>query len=146
MEQMVRQKRKLYPHSSPFFGRFFMRFFINLSLPVIVIGLFIAAGCSKDSGTNTPVNPVGTWKVTQSGATMTIVVNSNNTFTMDLSGVSTMSGTYTLSGNQITLTYTGCTIFGLPSTDCGDPDVGTVSGNQMTIPNNDGSTSTLTRQ
>jgi hypothetical protein len=73
------------------------------------------------------------------------VFNANNTFTLDAGGLATMNGTYTYSGNTVTMTATSCTVLGQPSSDCGDPTTGTVSGNTMTMDNGDGTTSTLTK-
>jgi hypothetical protein len=89
---------------------------------------------------------VGTWSITDSDLTISIVVNADNTFTMDYAELATASGNYTVSGTTITMTAISCSVMGEPSTDCGDPLVGTISGNQMILPNGDGTFTTLTRQ
>jgi hypothetical protein len=88
---------------------------------------------------------VGTWSVTQEGYTTAFALNADNTFSMDYTGFIVMSGTYTMSGTTITFTYTSCSVMGEPMADCGDPTVGTISGNQMTILNGDGTSMTLTK-
>jgi uncharacterized membrane protein len=120
-----------------------MRAFIKTA----VIGLFFVVGCgSNDNPTSSQtVNAVGTWKVTQSGSTMTVVVNANDSFSMNLSGMSTMSGTYTLNVNKIIFTYTYCTLLGT-AIQCSSPDSGTISGDQLVMPNGDGTSTTLARQ
>jgi hypothetical protein len=142
----LKANEDLDPTHSPFSVEVFMRSFTKAVLPALAIGLFLIVGCSKDSSTNTTsTSPVGTWKATQSGATMTVVITASNTFTMDLAGLSTMAGNCSVSGNKVTFTYTNCTLLG-SSITCSDPDVGTISGNTMTLPNNDGTTTTLTKQ
>jgi hypothetical protein len=108
--------------------------------------LFITIGCGDKDNPAGPqaVNAVGSWAVSEAGVTVTLDVKNDKTFVMDYAGVATMSGTYTLSGNAITLTYTNCEAMGMATT-CEDPAVGTISGNKMTLPVEDG-TMTLTKK
>jgi hypothetical protein len=124
-----------------------MRAFIKISVIGSLIGLFSVVGCGSDDNptSSQSVNAVGTWKVTASGSTMTVVVNADKSFSMDLSGMSTMSGTYTLDVNKIIFTYTSCALLGT-AIDCSAPDTGTIKGDQLTMPNGDGTLTTLARQ
>jgi hypothetical protein len=88
---------------------------------------------------------VGMWTVTQDGQTIALVINANQTFTIDYAGLLNVSGTCVVSGTTVTLTPVSCTVLGQSSTDCGDPAIGTISGNQMTMPNGDGTSTILTK-
>jgi len=124
-----------------------MRLFLKIAMVGSFVGLLLAVGCGDKSSPSAPatVNPVGTWKVTQSGSSITIINSANNTFSEDLAGMSTMAGTYAINGSKIIFSYTNCIVFGAAVT-CSDPDTGTISGNSMVMKNGDGSTYTLTRQ
>jgi hypothetical protein len=134
--------------------RFSMNAFIKSTLISSFIGLFIVAGCGEsDNPAGSQTTAVGTWNATVSGATMTILVNADSTFTMEVPGTNGTIGTYTksgactLSGNTIIFNSTSCTLDGL-GVPCMSPDTGTISGTQMTlpIPYGDGTAAILTKK
>src|SRR5512137_1952670 len=101
--------------------------------------LFIIAGCGDDGNpTNTPVTAVGTWKGPALDTVSNVVIKADNTFSMDLPGtygIYSLTGTYALSGNTITFTFTSAAQSGLgiPLPDT-NPLAVAISGNQMTFP------------
>jgi hypothetical protein len=92
-----------------------------------------------------PKGPIGTWTVTQEGMIVTLVIYANQTFSMNLDTLGSISGTWTESGNTVTMTPLTCTAFGEQSTDCGDSAVVTISGDQLNFPSGDGTSIQFTR-
>jgi hypothetical protein len=98
-------------------------------------------------------NVVGAWGISQDEATMSITFKADNSYSLLVSvmdgGIPTVlvteTGTYTVSGNSVTMTGTGCMALGM-TVACGEPKTGTVSGNQMTIPDDDGNPVVLTKE
>jgi hypothetical protein len=95
----------------------------------------------------------GSWGISQDGATMSITFKADNSYSLLISAMDggtptilvTETGMYTVSGNAVTMTGTGCMALGM-TVACGDPKTGTVSGNQMTIPDDEGNPVILTKQ
>jgi hypothetical protein len=96
---------------------------------------------------------VGSWGVSDQGTTVSITFQADAGYSLMISimdGViptimATETGTYTVSGNSVTMTGTNCMVLAMAAA-CGDPQTGTISGNQMTIPTDDGETMVLTKE
>jgi hypothetical protein len=127
-----------------------MRFFLKAALPSLFFGLFVLMGCSKDSGTNNTqtTSAVGTWSKSEQGVSASIVFRSDNTYTFTINAAGTEmsreSGTYTTSGSSVTMTPTSCNAVGM-TVQCNGNTTSTISGTQMTVPNDDGTSMVLTK-
>jgi hypothetical protein len=101
------------------------KFLLGIMVLVLLFGM-TAVSCDNGStggGVNngsTSSSIVGTWKATYGGVQITLVFNANGTFTQSYSGAGTISGTYIVSGNTVSLTTGGAT------------ETGTINGNRIT--------------
>jgi hypothetical protein len=104
------------------------KFWLGILVMVLVFGMTVV-GCDND--TQKDVLDGTTWRgklVTESGTTNYVLTFTSPNFTNSMSFMtevlSTSSGTYTISGNSVTLTYAGSDY----------TTTGTLSGNKSGIP------------
>jgi hypothetical protein len=73
--------------------------------------------CKKKSTTpeSTAKTIVGTWIRTHEGQLLTVVINANNTSAGTLGSQSLPSGTYSISGSQVSFTDSACPVPGVYS-------------------------------
>jgi hypothetical protein len=119
---------------------------------IVLFCLFFMAGCgNRETPSGTEDSAIGTWAAPVANGTMRLVLKADNTLNMeypDQWGTTVKEGHYACTGNTLTFTYSGCmqNNIGVP---CIGPDtLGTISGNQLTmpIPYGDGTMLTLTKK
>ena len=118
-----------------------------------MLGLILLLGCDDATGPKGSDSPVGTWKGVVADSTLTLVVKSDLTFTATLPnpfGTYHMGGTYSVSGNSVTLQYASSLQGeeGIPPPSP-NPAIGTLAGTSLKIPapyRSEGDSTTLKKQ
>ncbi len=140
-------------------GFFYPPFSLRLALSALIktvffgslLSLLMLVGCDNSTGSQA-TDPVGTWTGKVSDSTFTLVIKGDATFSAllpDPNGTYQISGTYTLQGNTITLTYaSGFQVIGIPPPHV-NPANGTINGKTMKIQvpyHSDTDSTTLTKK